>query len=415
MIDSYWLWTLYLCKNRYAFMAKWICVIYLIGIASTAVAQDKKLAVELLAQGQQSQQEGRYEEALILFNQALAIDPGQLDGYLARAFTKDQLRDYKGALIDYSIYLEKRPEHYDALLGKANVQYKIGNFEEARLLYKKLLNAAPGETNIIMFQQSASASGTRQITSAQSDLSPVIYNYIGLTEYKLKNFPAAIAWFDSAIAKSPREADFYVNRALALEGVDAEKAINDYESALRINPHHTLALHNLAVLSKKGANSTDYIDRAIDSDSTMLSPYLERAFQRMQSAFWKGALQDYDAAIRIEPNDPEIFLNRGYVREKMGDPQGAYADYTKAVTLDENFGKAWLNRGNVLTKLGRFREAVEDYSAAITYDAEYAAAYHNRAVAREKLKQREEACADLKKAEELGMKVDEKLRSSVCK
>ena len=415
MIDSYHARTLYVHKKRYRFMHRWFCLLLLLILESTTQAQDKKHAVELMAQGQQAQQEGRYADALVFFNQALAIDPAQVEGYLARAVTKDQLRDYKGALVDYTIYLEKNPEHYDALLGKANVQYRLNNFEDARNLYKKLLDIPPGETNVIMFQQSASTSGTRQITSAQSDLSPVLYNYIGLTEFKMKNFAAALAWFDSAISKSPREADFYVNRALAYESIDQEKAIKNYRSALSINPNHTVALHNLGVLTKKGKDSSDYIDRAIDSDSTMLSPYLERAFQRMESGFWKGALQDYDAAIRIEPNDPEIYLNRGYVREKMSDLKGAYGDYTKAVTLDEKYGKAWVNRGNILSKMRRFREAVEDYTVAITYDPEYAAAYYNRAVAREKLKLNKEACGDVTKAEELGIKVDEKLKALVCK
>ncbi len=369
---------------------------------------------ELLERADKLYRQGSYERAIQLYGQALSANPGLVDAYAGRARAREMTRDYSGAVTDYSIYLELNPDNFDILLARANARYRVGHFQQALADYERLLTLPAGETNVVMFQKSATPQGTRQITTAQSDLRPSLYNYLGLTSYKLADYTQALAWLDSAIRLQPREADYYVNRGIVYEKTSIEKAIADYEQALKIYPGHTQALSNLGVLRARSGDGGDYFDKAIESDESMLQPYLERAYHRMQGGFFKGALEDYNSAIDIEKDDPEIWLNRGFVKDRLNDPKGAYADYTEALRLKEDFGKAWLNRGNVLSKLGRYDEAAKDYTNALVYDPDYGPAYYNRAIAYEKLKRRDEACRDLLKAKELGVDVDPKLQSAVC-
>ncbi len=218
-------------------------------------------------------------------------------------------------------------------------------------------------------------------------------------------------WLDSAIALRKKEADYYVNRGIAKEGM------NDHNGDARLRDRYFTtagpcggASQHCRVEAKKGSNNDNDLEKAIESDSSMLYPYLERAYQRMEGGYYKGALEDYDRALEIQDKDPEIWLNRGHVKEKLNDLKGAYADYTKAIELNEKFEKAWLNRGNVLSKQGRTEDAIQDYTVAITFNPDYANAYYNRAIAKQKLKQAAEACQDLQKAESLGMAVTEKVK-----
>ena len=48
----------------------------------------------------------------------------------------------------------------------------------------------------------------------------------------------------------------------------------------------------------------------------------------------RDALQDYDRAIELDPNDPTAYSARAILREKRGDAAGAKADATKAVALN---------------------------------------------------------------------------------
>ncbi|HYF69641.1 MAG TPA: tetratricopeptide repeat protein [Ohtaekwangia sp.] len=381
------------------------------------LAQEKSSPEQLLGFGNEAYNAGRYKDAIAFYNQSIQKSPGFIDAYLARASAREQTKDLQGALTDYSIVIEKHPESFDALFGRANVRYKLKQYPQAKEDYLKLLDLPANETNTIYYQKSPSASGSNQMMTAQSVVKPMLFNYLGITETKLKNHKAAIQWLDSAIRLQPYTADYYVNRGIAYENSDLKKAEADYQHALKIDPNNALAMHNLGVLGRKKGKkqNEDYLERAIESDSTMLYPYLERAYQRMLGEYYRGAIEDYTKALKIEGSDPAIWLGRGIAREKMNDLKGAYTDYTKAIEVDEKYEKAWLNRGNLLSKQGRYEQAIEDYSAAITFNPDYAAAYYNRAIARERIKQYAEACVDLKHAESLGKIPDENLQEKVCK
>lgn len=387
-----------------------ILIIACLGVA----AQVRQEGERLLRNGTELIEQGKYHEAVNIFDQCIAEFPAMTEAFLGRAMAREQLKDYAGAITDYSVFLQKHPQHFEALLGRANARYQAGQFEQARADYTALLSVPRGETNYVMFQKGATSGGTNQITTAQSNVLPRILNYLGLTEYRLKDFDKAIHWLDSAILLEPGNADFYVNRGMVRESANPDRAIADYEKALKLVPNHPLALHNIGALKSKKGGPEDFFEKAIESDSTMLAPYLERAYLRMQSGYYKGALDDYNSAIEIEKNDPEIWLNRGLAKEKLNDLKGAYADYSQAIQLDEKFEKAWLNRGNVLGRQNNHSAAVDDYTVALTINPEYAAAYYNRAISREKLKQKEEACADLKRAEQLGIAPDIRLKDAVC-
>ncbi len=396
-------------------MKKYSLLIFLASICAMAVyAQPPADVRKLLKQADDYHQSSRWKDAIDVYSRVITVSPGLEEAYLGRAASREQLKDFQGALTDYSLFLELQPDHYDALLARANARFRVGQFEEAKKDYLRLMHLSPGETNTVMFQKSASAAGTMQITTTQSNLKPVLLNYVGMCQFMLQRYASALQWMDSAISLQAGESDYYVNRGRIKEKIPGANAEADYQQALRLNPHNATALHNLGVLKSTTGGGDKYFEQAIESDSSMVSPYLERAYQRMQRGLFKEALVDYNSAIAIEKNDPEIWLNRGFVKEKLADLKGAYTDYSMAIHLDREYGKAWLNRGNVLTRQGKHREAIEDYSTAITFDPEYGPAYYNRAIAREKLKLKVEACDDLKKAESLGVKTDPKFRSSVC-
>jgi tetratricopeptide (TPR) repeat protein len=382
-----------------------------------SLAQDKRIdPKKLYEQGEAAHNSGNYNLALDYFNKCLKESPGFADAYFTRGSTREQLNDLAGANTDYNIYLELKPDQPEALLCRATVRYQLGLYEQAKADFLKLLTLPMGETQTIFFNQSASATGANQIMTAQGPITPQIFNYLGLVETKLGHYQEAINWLDSAIQIRQKEADYFVNRGIAKEAINDPTALQDYNTAISLRPDHAVALHNIAVLKRKQGVTTDNdLEKAIESDSSMLYPYLERGYQRMEGGYYKGALEDYDRALEIEGKDPEIWLNRGHVKEKLNDLKGAYADYTKAIELNEKFDKAWLNRGNVLSKQGRIEDAIQDYTVAITFNPDYAAAFYNRAVAKQKLKQTTEACLDLQKAESLGLAITEKVKKEICR
>lgn len=394
-------------------------IILLILISFYCSSQEKpRKAYQLFEEAERFYSEGDFGAALALLDECLKINPGYMEAYPLRAGAREQLNDPDGALTDYSIFLEKFPDHPDVLLSRGVLRYKIGFFDQAKDDLRRLLKLSPGETTAVFYRQNMSVDDRKpMMTTSRQGHNPYVYNYLGLVEFKLNNPALAITYFDTAISMEPREPDFYVNRGLAKELINDSTAIVEYEIALRLNPNHTLAAHNIEAFRAKkiqALSPEERLSRTIEADSTMLYPYLERAQQRYEAKYYEGALDDYNQAAEMAPENHEILFARGLTKEKLKNYEGAFSDYTKAITLKEDFIKAWLSRGNVLLKLDRYNDAVEDYTVALVYQPDYALAYYNRGMAMVKLKKNKEACADFKRAEELGMKVAGRIKSKVC-
>jgi tetratricopeptide (TPR) repeat protein len=394
----------------------WV-IVMLMTITQTTFAQLRRDVPKLFEEAETAHDGGNYKDALRILDQCLKVDPGFMPAYLKRGSTREQLNDLAGALTDYSIYLEQIPDDPDATLARGLLHFRQNHFDLAKEDFQKLLKMKAGPTNTVLYRQSSFGKGTDLITTMQSGGRSSYLNYIGLCETKLKNYPQAIVAFDSAIRIDPREADYYVNRGIVREAAGDSLARNDYQQALKLEPSHGIAKHNLSVIQAKKGNKAEaetILNDVLDSDSSMIYAYVQRAQQRYEAGYFKGALNDYDAVLRMEENNPELFVARGLTREKLKDFQGAFSDYTKAIDLKENMTKAWVNRGNVLSKLNRHQDAIEDYSVAITYAPDFAAAFYNRGLAKFRLKMLKEACDDIHTAESLGFKADEKTVQKIC-
>lgn len=393
-------------------------MLLLVLLPQFAATQDKpKKAYQYYEEAETLFNADKYKEALVLLDKCLKHYPGHFDSYSLRGQVRELLKDNDGALTDYSIYLDQFPDHLPVLMSRAILRFRIGFYEQAKEDFRRLLTLTPVETNTVFYRQNASVGDRNPVTTAETGHKSYVYNYLGLTEAKLKDHRTALRYYDSALALNPAEADYLVNRGLSKEVIGDSTSLNDYEQALKLNPGHTLARHNLRALKEKQGKTMTYEDRlteTIQADSTMLYPYLERALQRYEGGYYKGAEEDYSRALEIDSTDAEIWLGRGLSREKQKNYDGAFSDYTRAIDLKEDFFKAWINRGNVLFKLERFSDAIEDFNVALIYQSDFAPAVYNRAMAKAKLKDRVGACADLKRAEELGMKVDAKVKSKLC-
>ncbi len=393
--------------------------LFLCTIVSVQGQSKSEAAHSLFEQGEILLNKGHYPEALERFNKCLQQSPGYAEAYRNRALIKQQLHDNEGANIDLSIYLEQKPDQPEALFSRATLRYELGKYIEAREDFTRLLKLPVGETNTIYFKKAAASTAgvTEAMTVQSGNMTPLIFNYLGLIDTHLKKYSSAIVWMDSAITLESNQPDYYVNRALAKEGMNDTTAIMDYKKALTVDPNHAIALSNLSITKRKRgdvASADEHLELAIDSDSSMLYPYLERAYQRMEGGYYKGAEEDYTRALAVDDRNSEIWFERGLAREKLKDWTGAYADYTKAIELNEKFDKAWLGRGNVLMKLSKYNEAIEDYTVAILFRPDFALAFYNRAIAKDRLKMTEEACLDLNRAAELGLTIERKMKAQLC-
>ena len=110
------------------------------------------------------------------------------------------------------------------------------------------------------------------------------------------------------------------------------------------------------------------------------------------------AIQDYDQAIGLSPNYAVAFYNRGLAYQNKKDQDRAIQDYDQAIRLDPKYATAFNNRGNVYRDRKDYDRALQDYNQAIRLDPKYAAAFNNRGNVYRDMKEYDQAIQDYDEA-----------------
>lgn len=76
---------------------------------------------------------------------------------------------------------------------------------------------------------------------------------------------------------------------------------------------------------------------------------------------FKHAIDDFNKAIELEPDNPYFYSSRAYVRDKIGDTEGSVADYKRAHELDPSDALVLNNLGLAEQKLGYTAQARERF------------------------------------------------------
>lgn len=172
--------------------------------------------------------------------------------------------------------------------------------------------------------------------------------------------PAAIEACTSIIALDPTNDGAFVNRGIAYRRIgDLDRAIKDYDQAIRLNPGAADAFNNRG----NAFRTRDDLDRA---------------------------LSDYDEAIRLDPHYAHAFNNRGIVFLELGEMVRAIADFDRAIAEEASYANAFRNRGLARSQQRLFELAIEDFDTAfrlspgLGHGTEYAIALFGRGVARQR-------------------------------
>lgn len=82
----------------------------------------------------------------------------------------------------------------------------------------------------------------------------------------------------------------------------------------------------------------------------------------------QAALNDYDAALRVDPRHAEALNNRAWAVFQTGRAADALADANRSIEAVATNGYAYDTRGQILEALGRRDDAIRDYERAIQID-----------------------------------------------
>ena len=96
---------------------------------------------------------------------------------------------------------------------------------------------------------------------------------------------------------------------------------------------------------------------------------------------FRGAIEEYSEAIRLDPKLVNAYINRGLSYYRLGDRDRAFDDYTTAIRLDPNSqgtSVPYLNRAIVWRERGNTDRAVEDIENSLRLDPKFSLAHNTR-------------------------------------
>ncbi|MBV9985355.1 tetratricopeptide repeat protein [Bradyrhizobium sp.] len=219
----------------------------------------------------------------------------------------------------------------------------------------------------------------------------------GLKHHQCGRLAQAEAHYRETLALQPDHAD-----ALHLLGVIASQVgrhdvavdligraiARDRMSAL-YHSNHGLALAGL----KRFADAIESYDRAL----SLRPDDAELRYNRGNALLALGrpceALEAYERALLTKPDHVEALCNRGAALAALGQSDEALSSYDRALAVAPHFSEALANRGNALKALGRLDDALSSYERALTARPGDAQALFNRGVTLHELKRFEEALA----------------------
>jgi tetratricopeptide (TPR) repeat protein len=199
----------------------------------------------------------------------------------------------------------------------------------------------------------------------------------------------------------------YSNRGVTYDNLQLyEKAIEDYESAIQLDPTNPHAYANRG----NAYYHLQQYDQALADQNLViqLDPGLALAYNTRGNVYRAlhrddEALADYNHAIHLDPKDALSYSNRGALYDRLKRYDEAVEDFSFAIRLDPRSAKVYSNRSSTYNIMYRYQEALADCNTALQLDPTLDKTYALRGTAQYKLQHFQEALKDFCHAIDLGI------------
>jgi tetratricopeptide (TPR) repeat protein len=322
-----------------------------------------------------------YDKAIISAEEALRLDPNyqiakdmKALALNARGNSKYNANDYQGALQDYEDAIEIKPKE-KLYYAKAYALIQLNRYDEAILAVEEALRIDPNYKKVF------------------------VLNMMGVIKFNANDYQGALQDFEAAIEINPQEKLYYANKADALIQLKHyDEAIFAVEKALRLDPNYQIAkdMKALALYARGNSkyNAKDYqgalqdYEAAIEINPKEKMYYADKAYALIQLKHYDEAILAVEEALRLDPNcqiavDRKAFaLNeRGNSKYNANDYQGALQDFEAAIKINPQEKLYYTNKANVLLRLNHYDEAILAAEEALRIDPNYQFAKDGKALA----------------------------------
>jgi len=336
---------------------------------------------------------GMYEEAVRVLEEAIRFRPGRLDANWNLGYTYWSMGDLEKTAEQMRKCIELDPDNaeahniigltyyckrlYEAALKEFRIAVNL-NPDEKQYTYNEALVLARMDRYDEVSQSLEKASGLeegeylRQVYEEQVSINKAkkLYNE-GYNAMQRRDLNRAVELFESALKLNPDMLEAHVNLGVCYRTLgDRQKQIHHFEEAIRLKPDMPDVHYNLGLAY---------------SDTGM----------------YPQAIVEFRRSIELGSSSRNAHFKLGTTLYKTGNYKDAAAEFEKCLQLSPKWFEACLNLGSCYLKTGRLSDAIEQFGNAIKLNPGSAEAHYSLGTAYMKAKKYDEASALFKKALEI--------------
>jgi tetratricopeptide (TPR) repeat protein len=334
--------------------------------SGSKVGTSEQDALRLIDEGHILEAEGRIEEAMQRYLNAIRLAPNPARAHLNHGNILLAKGDLKGALDAFRTAIKHNPDYAGAYYNMGNALLGNGQIDEAVANYRRALEINPDYAEV--------------------------HCSLGVAALKeLGQLDNAVASFQRALQINPDLVEAHTNLDVAIRDIfsmgnvlmgngQLDKAVASYRRVLEIKPDFAEA-HTILGLALKDLGQ---LDGAVVSHRRALEikPDLAEAHNNLGLALHDfGQYEDAEASFRhalgIKPDFTEAHSNLGVTLKSLGQLDGAVASYWRALEIKPDLAEAHNNLGLALQDLGQYEDAAASYQRALEIKPDFAETHFN--------------------------------------
>ncbi|WVZ24465.1 hypothetical protein V8G54_003009 [Vigna mungo] len=262
-----------------------------------------------LSRGIAEVNEGKYANAISIFDQILKKDPAYPEALIGRGTAYAFQRELDAAIVDFTKAIQFNPLAGEAWKRRGQARAALGEFVEAIEDLTKALEFEPDTADILHER--------------------------GIVNFKFKEFDAAVEDLSACVKLDKDNTSAYTYLGLALSSIgEYKKAEEAHLKSLQLDKNFLEAWAHLTQFYQDLAMPT----KAQECLSNML---------------------------QIDVRFARAYHLRGLLFHAMGEHRKAIKDLTMGLSIDGSNVECLYLRGSCYHAVGQFKEAIKDYDAAL--------------------------------------------------
>jgi len=341
-----------------------------------------------------------YDQAVLCYEPAMEEEPQNPHWPYLLAFVRQERGESESILNLLEKTLALAPDYPPAVLRMADIHFKNGDMDQARVFYERRLKLRQGDPHALLglariaLKHSQWKTARNRLQEAVR-LNPEFGNAHRLLasvhehdgdEEKMRDSldraskctrfrPAADPWIEDLNARCYDVDQLLVLGSKAITELDIEKASRFFGRAKELDPENPqihLALGRLYFMVGQREQARLFFEKAIDLDPKSDEAYFQLGVILRREGKLEEAKQMFLLALDFHPDNPNVHNNLGVTLLEQRKFREAVEALNKALEIYPEHINARYNLGLALWSLGKTEPAVQEYRKILSVKPNWA-------------------------------------------